>query len=121
MSDRRKLIVASNRGPLTFDRDASGERILRRGGGGLVTALRGLIAHHDVTWIASAMSDEDRVVAREHDGEPIEESWHDETYWVRLIAHDQVSYDRFYNIVANGTFWFIQHYLWGLAAMPDIE
>ena len=47
---------------------------MRRGGGGLVTALRGLIAHHDVTWIASAMSDEDRVVAREHGDEPIEES-----------------------------------------------
>ena len=84
MSDRRKLIVVSNRGPLFFDRDANGERIVRRGGGGLVTALRGLIADHDVTWIASAMSDEDRVVAREHGDEPIEESRNDVTYWVRL-------------------------------------
>ena len=121
MSGRRKLIVASNRGPLFFDRDASGERIVRRGGGGLVTALRGLIADHDVTWIASAMSDEDRVVAREHGDEPIEESRNDVTYWVRLLAHDQLSYDRYYNVVANGTFWFIQHYLWGLASTPDIE
>ena len=67
------------------------------------------------------MSDEDRVVAREHGDEPIEESRNDVTYWVRLLAHDQLAYDRYYNVVANGTFWFIQHYLWGLASMPDIE
>jgi trehalose 6-phosphate synthase len=121
MSGRRKLIVASNRGPLSFDRDENGERILRRGGGGLVTALRGLIAHHDVTWIASAMSDEDRAVARERGDEPIEESRNDDAYAVRLLAHDPVAYDRFYNIVANGTFWFIQHYLWAFASTPDIE
>jgi trehalose 6-phosphate synthase len=121
MGERRKLIVASNRGPLLFDRDEDGERIIRRGGGGLVTALRGLISHHDVTWIASAMSDEDRAVAREHGDEPIEESRDDDAYRLRLLAHDQLSYDRFYNVVANGTFWFVQHYLWGLGSTPDIE
>ena len=42
-----------------------GERVVRRGGGGLVTALRGLVEHHDVTWIAAATTDEDRVVAAE--------------------------------------------------------
>jgi trehalose 6-phosphate synthase len=121
MSEARKLIVVSNRGPLFFGRDANGERTIRRGGGGLVTALRGLIAHHDVTWIASAMSEEDRVVARERGDEPIEETRNDQTYWLRLVAHDQLAYDRYYNAVSNGTFWFIQHYLWGLATMPDVE
>jgi trehalose 6-phosphate synthase len=121
MSERRKLIVVSNRGPLSFDRDEHGERVVRRGGGGLATALRGLIAHHDVTWIASAMSDEDRVVAAEHGEEPIEETRNDVTYLLRLAAHDPLTYDRYYNIVANGTFWFVQHYLWGLASAPDIE
>ncbi len=121
MSERRKLIVVSNRGPLFFGRDSNGERIVRRGGGGLVTALSGLIAHHDVTWIASAMSDEDRAVARERGDEPIEETRNDSTYWLRLVAHDQLAYDRYYNAVSNGTFWFIQHYLWGLATTPDLE
>jgi trehalose 6-phosphate synthase len=120
MSERRKLIVVSNRGPLFFGRE-NGERVCRRGGGGLVTALRGLIAHHDVTWIASAMSDEDRLVAGERGHEPIEEERNGVTYWLRLVAHDQLAYDRYYNAVSNGTFWFIQHYLWGLASTPDIE
>ena len=66
---RRKLIVVSNRGPVTYARDEDGNRVARRGGGGLVTALRSLVAHHDVTWIASAMTDEDRAVAEEAGGE----------------------------------------------------
>ena len=65
MQARRKLIVVSNRGPTTFARDEGGERITRRGGGGLVTALRSLVSHHDVTWIASAISEEDHTVAGE--------------------------------------------------------
>jgi len=121
VSVRRRLIVVSNRGPLSFGRDANGERTVGRGGGGLATALRGLIDDHDVTWIASAMSDEDRAVAHEHGNEPIEDTRHDATYRLRLIAHDQLAYDRYYNGVANGAFWFVQHYLWGLAAAPDIE
>ena len=74
MAGRRKLIVVSNRGPVMFDRDPDGDRVARRGGGGLVTALRSLVEHHDVTWIASAMTDEDREVAEEADGEPIDET-----------------------------------------------
>src|SRR4051794_32510485 len=120
MSGRRKLIVVSNRGPVFFGRE-NGQRIRRRGGGGLVTALRGLITHHDMTWIASAMSDEDRLVAGEHGQEPIEEERNGVKYWLRLVAHDQLAYDRYYNAVSNGTLWFIQHYLWGLASTPDIE
>ena len=73
MAARRKLIVVSNRGPVSFARDDDGNRVARRGGGGLVTALRSLVAHHDVTWIASAMTDEDRAVADEAGGEAIEE------------------------------------------------
>ena len=36
---RRKLVVVSNRGPVAYARSAEGKRIVRRGGGGLVTAL----------------------------------------------------------------------------------
>jgi trehalose 6-phosphate synthase len=117
---RRRLIVVSNRGPLSHARDDAGERVVLRGGGGLVTALRGLIAHHDVTWIASAMSDEDRAVAAEHDGEAVEHELNGSAYRLRLVAHDPVAYDRFYNVVANGALWFVQHYLWSLATEPDI-
>ncbi len=115
---RRKLIVVSNRGPVTYS-SQDGERVARRGGGGLVTALRGLVAHHDVTWIASAMSDEDRAVAAER---VVEESvGNDSTVRLRLVAHNEAAYDWFYNVVSNPMLWFLQHYLWELAYTPVID
>src|SRR5207302_1475020 len=122
MGDRRKLIVVSNRGPVSFYRDEEGGRVAKRGGGGLVTALRSLVAHHDVTWISSAMSEEDRAVAGEAGGEAVEEAARDgSSYRLRLVAHDPAAYDWFYNVVANPTLWFLQHHLWALAYAPDID
>jgi trehalose 6-phosphate synthase len=122
MQKRRKLIVVSNRGPVSYDRTSTGERIARRGGGGLVTALRNLLALHDVTWIACAMSDEDRVVAGEHGGEAAGETLRDGSpYRIRLVAPDPSAYDWYYNVVANPTLWFLQHYMWGLPYAPDLD
>jgi trehalose 6-phosphate synthase len=121
MADRRRLIVVSNRGPVTFAR-VGGERVARRGGGGLVTALRSLVEHHDVTWIASAMSEEDRAVAAEAGGGAVEERSREESpFRLRLVDHEQTAYDRFYNVVANPMLWFLQHYLWQLAYTPSID
>jgi len=39
MAEPRPLTIVSNRGPAEFDLDESGQRTVRRGGGGLVTAL----------------------------------------------------------------------------------
>ncbi|MBA2461913.1 MAG: trehalose-6-phosphate synthase [Actinobacteria bacterium] len=112
MTKRRRLIVVSNRGPVGFSRDGGGKRIEKRGAGGLVTALRPLVADHDVTWIASALSEEDRDVAAQGaveqagvDGAP---------YRLRLVAHDAAAFELFYNVVANPVLWFVQHGLSGL-------
>ncbi|MGH3081422.1 MAG: alpha,alpha-trehalose-phosphate synthase (UDP-forming) [Gaiellaceae bacterium] len=122
MGARRKLIVVSNRPPATFGLDEGGDRVARRGGGGLVTALRSLVAMHDVTWIASAMTDEDRAVVAEAGGGAIEETADDGSpYRLRLVAHDEVAYDWFYNVVSNPTLWFLQHYLWDLAHAPNLD
>ena len=115
-ADRRKLIVVSNRGPASFGRGDDGERTARRGGGGLVTALRSLVSHHDVTWVASAITPEDHVVAGEG---PLEETALDGSpYRLRLVAHDANAYDWYYNVVSNPTLWFLQHYLWDLKVSP---
>jgi trehalose 6-phosphate synthase len=110
---RPPLIVVSNRGPVTYARDSAGGRVEQRGGGGLASALRGLLGRQDVTWIASAMSDEDRAVAAEA------RAVVGESYRLRLLAHDPVAYDLYYNVVANPMLWFIQHGLWGLSGEPD--
>ena len=119
---RHKLIVVSNRGPVTYARGPDGERVARRGGGGLVTALRSLVSHHDVVWIASAISDEDRHVATEAGGTAIDEIARDGSQFrLRLVAHDEVAYDWHYNVVANPMLWFLQHYLWQLAYEPILD
>jgi trehalose 6-phosphate synthase len=117
--ERRKLIVVSNRGPVSFGRGEDGARTARRGGGGLVTALRSLVAHHDVTWVASAITDEDRAVAAE--GLQQETARDGSAYRLRLVAHDPQAYDWFYNVVSNPMLWFLQHYLWNLAAQPNVD
>jgi trehalose 6-phosphate synthase len=119
--DRRPLTIVSNRGPGEFGLGEDGERIVLRGGGGLVTALSGLVSHRKALWIASAMTEQDIEVAEEARGEPVEIEVEGISYDVALVASDPVAYDRFYNVIANPILWFIQHYLWDLSNAPDIR
>src|SRR6266516_1937072 len=120
MPDSDPLIIVSNRGPAQFERDEAGERTVRRGGGGLVTALSGLVSHRDALWIASAMTDEDVAVSEERGGQ-VEISIDGVEYRVLLVGSDPIAYERFYNVIANPVLWFIQHYLWDLSNAPDIR
>ena len=114
------MIVVSNRGPVAYALDDDGALQVRRGGGGLVTALRSLVTHHDVTWIASVMSEGDRVALERAGGAAIEEVARDgSTYRLRLVWHPLQAYDWYYNVVSNPVLWFAQHYLWDLATSPD--
>ena len=50
MTGERPLVLVSNRGPATFERDEGdpqGPLTVSRGGGGLVTALTGLVEHRE--------------------------------------------------------------------------
>jgi trehalose 6-phosphate synthase len=106
---RRKLIVVSNRGPITVARDGS----VRRSSGGLATALRSLLQHHDVTWIASATTEGERALAGE--------TRQQDNCRLHLVAHEPQAYDWYYNVVANPMLWFIQHSLWELAYTPKVD
>jgi trehalose 6-phosphate synthase len=118
MASRAPLVLVSNRGPVTYQEDGS----VKRGTGGLVTALMGLASHRDATWIASAMTDRDLEVAAEHGGRAFEvEAPEGGSFNVRFVASDGEAYDRFYNIIANPMLWFIQHYLWDQSNAPDIR
>src|SRR5947209_14261939 len=117
MSDS-PLVLVSNRGPVTFGPG----REIKRGTGGLVTALIGLASYRDVTWVASAMSEEDVEEAERNGGRAFAVRTDEgDEYFVKLVASDPDAYDRFYNIIANPMLWFIQHYLWDLSNAPDIR
>ena len=95
---------------------------MRRGTGGLVTALTGLASHRDAIWIASALTDDDVAVSEERGGRPFQvEAPDGGTYRIRLVASEEEAYERFYSIFANPILWFIQHYLWDLSNAPDIR
>jgi trehalose 6-phosphate synthase len=64
--------------------------------------------------VASALSDEDADVAAEG-------AYTDGNLRLRLVTHDREEYDRYYNVFANPTLWFIHHYLWGLSLEPDVD
>src|SRR3978361_749078 len=119
MPDRdRPLVLVSNRGPVTFQDDGS----VKRGTGGLVTALSGLASHRDAVWIASALTEGDARQAHEAEGKAFAvHSPAGGEDQVRLVVRHPDAYDRFYNIFANPMLWFIQHYLWDLSNAPDIR
>src|SRR5919106_4710399 len=118
MPDGAPLVLVSNRGPVTYQEDGS----MKRGTGGLATALIGLASHRDAVWIASAMTDRDMEVAEEHGGKAFEiEAPDGGDVRVRFDASDPEAYDRFYNIFAIPMLWFIQHSLWDQSNAPDIR
>ena len=108
------ILIVSNRGPLRFQAESDGTRTAKRGGGGLVTALTALTAQRPLTWVASALSEADAEVAAEG-------AYTDANLRLRLVTHDREEYDRYYNVFANPTLWFIHHYLWGLSLEPDVD
>lgn len=111
------MIVASNRGPVSWKRDGD-ELRAERGAGGLVSALGEAMAGGDNTWISLALDDVDREVAHEHDGEPFEADTDRGVYRLRLLdVGDRL--DPHYNIVSNRLLWFTLHELWGAPYEPS--
>ncbi len=116
---RPDLIVAANRGPVSFHSDAAGEPVVKRGAGGLVTVLSAMLRRHPGVWIAAAASAEEEEIAAAATSVRVELDG--ETFQVRYVAPDRDAYSLFYNVAANPMLWFIQHYLWDLARHPDIR
>src|SRR3954454_8293086 len=66
------VVLLSHRGPASFRRTPSGLTV-KRGAGGLVTALMGLADHLDeAVWVCAATPEADAAVAAEHEGHPVE-------------------------------------------------
>jgi trehalose 6-phosphate synthase len=115
---QRRLVVAANRGPVSFHDDPSGEPVVTRGPGGLVTVLTEVLRHHPGTWVAAALSDAERRLAAEN--RAVEVGLDGDEYRLRYVAPSAEAYHKYYNIVSNPMLWFIQHYLWDLGRHPDI-
>ena len=116
----RRLLIATNRGPVTFTTAADGSLRPRRGSGGLVTALGQVGRHVPVTWVAAAMTDADRRAA----AEPKllrDAAGGDDGIQLRFASVERSVYEAAYNVIANPFLWFLQHQMWNLPERPVID
>jgi trehalose 6-phosphate synthase len=117
----KHLIVASNRGPIEFQKRDDGMIYSIRGSGGLVATLVPIMEATNGTWIASAMTEGDVVVARkflEH-RVPIPEE--NPKFFVPFCCVDRASYEDYYSVISNPLLWFVQHYMWNPPYTPEID
>jgi trehalose 6-phosphate synthase len=110
----RAVVIASNRGPVSFREGDDGERVASRGAGGLVSGLGPLVAGTGATWIAAAISDADRAAAKQGVIEA-------EGFRVRTLAPDPETYRLAYDVVSNEVLWFAHHGLWDLPREPSFD
>jgi trehalose 6-phosphate synthase len=113
-----RILVASNRGPVSFTQDANGTLAARRGGGGLVSALASVAGHADLYWVCAALSDADRAAARSAPEGRLDLDGHDTPSAVQMLDIPPQTYRQAYNSVANSTLWFISHLLYDTPNQP---
>jgi trehalose 6-phosphate synthase len=71
----------------------------------------GAVGHRPTTWIALAMSDADRAVARARGKATIPEAPELANIALRLVDVPAATYERYYEGISNRVLWFAQHYL----------
>ena len=120
----RTLIVASNRGPVTFSYSDDGTFTSRKGSGGVVTAVSAIARDRQPIWIAAAMTDGDRAraeVARRTGEGLISPPGQKSDFRVQFVVPEPEVYHKYYNLISNPLLWFLQHYLWDTSRAPDID
>ncbi|MEU6314671.1 trehalose-6-phosphate synthase [Streptomyces sp. NPDC047014] len=107
-----QVLVAANRGPLSYALTDDGTLSARRGGGGLVSGLSAALARQpEALWICAALSEADREAVRRGVSEP----------GVRMLDIDPTMYDDAYNGIANSVLWFTHHHLYDVPREPVFD
>ncbi|HEY9367332.1 alpha,alpha-trehalose-phosphate synthase (UDP-forming) [Streptomyces sp.] len=104
------VLVASNRGPVTYVLRDDGALDARRGGGGLVSGLSAVSAE-DSLWVCAALGEGDREAVRRGVGEP----------GVRMLDIDPAVHADAYNGIANSVLWFVHHLLFQTPLEPTFD
>ena len=117
----RRLILASNRGPVEHRLTPDGQIQVRRGSGGLVTAFSSLMRELEFAWVASAMGEGDRHVWENNQGSSIPANLPGYRLSLRYVNTPRRVYHKFYNIFCNPLLWFLQHYMWSASYTPTID
>ncbi|MFE2587002.1 trehalose-6-phosphate synthase, partial [Streptomyces sp. NPDC059378] len=106
-----EVLVASNRGPVSYEVGEDGSLHARRGGGGLVSGLSAIGPDAGALWVCSALSDGDREAVRRGAGEP----------GVRMLDIPADVHADAYNGIANSVLWFVHHMLYQTPLEPVFD
>ncbi|MCX5056169.1 MULTISPECIES: trehalose-6-phosphate synthase [unclassified Streptomyces] len=106
-----QVLVASNRGPVSYEVREDGSLLAKRGGGGLVSGLSAIGPDAGALWVCSALSDGDREAVRRGEGEA----------GVRMLAVPADVHADAYNGIANSVLWFVHHMLYQTPLEPVFD
>ncbi|MFJ8107480.1 trehalose-6-phosphate synthase [Streptomyces sp. NPDC096132] len=106
-----QVLVASNRGPVSYTVGEDGSLHAKRGGGGLVSGLSAIGPEAGALWVCSALSDGDREAVRRGVGEE----------GVRMLPIPADVHADAYNGIANSVLWFIHHLLYQTPLEPVFD
>ncbi|MEU2438986.1 trehalose-6-phosphate synthase [Streptomyces rubradiris] len=117
---KARVLVASNRGPVSYQVREDGSLDARRGGGGLVSGLSAIGPDADSVWVCAALGDGDRAAVRRADGGllPAEETGGQR---VRMLDIDASVHAEAYNGIANSVLWFVHHLLYQTPLEPVFD
>jgi trehalose 6-phosphate synthase len=106
-----QVLVASNRGPVSYEVQEDGTLSAKRGGGGLVSGLSAIGPDAGALWVCSALSDGDREAVRRGVGED----------GVRMLDIPADVHADAYNGIANSVLWFVHHMLYQTPLEPVFD
>jgi trehalose 6-phosphate synthase len=106
-----RVLVASNRGPVSYEVREDGSLHARRGGGGLVSGLSAIGPDAGALWVCSALGDGDREAVRRGIGER----------GVRMLDIPADVHADAYNGIANSVLWFVHHMLYQIPMEPVFD
>ncbi|AVV41983.1 trehalose-6-phosphate synthase [Streptomyces sp. ID05-04B] len=106
-----EVLVASNRGPVSYEVREDGSLHTKRGGGGLVSGLSAIGPDAGALWVCSALSDGDREAVRRGVGEE----------GVRMLPVPADVHADAYNGIANSVLWFVHHLLYQTPLEPVFD
>jgi trehalose 6-phosphate synthase len=112
-----RVLVASNRGPVSYVPREDGSLAAKRGGGGLVSGLSAIGPDADALWVCAALGDGDREAVRRSERGHLDPA-DSGGQRVRMLDIPEETFAAAYNGIANSVLWFTHHLLFDTPTEP---
>ncbi|MBT2385461.1 trehalose-6-phosphate synthase [Streptomyces sp. ISL-11] len=114
-----EILVASNRGPVSYKSREDGSLVAGRGGGGLVSGLSAIGSDARALWVCAALGEGDREAARRAGARL--DAGDTGGQAVRMLDIPAATFAAAYNGVANSVLWFLHHLLYQTPLEPVFD